>query len=168
MNEYKVVISLFANIFIIGCGKQEQPKEPIRMNKTLYSDANINHHIIKIKTHLNKFGLNKSMLERINDTIYYFSDFEEDFKKKGENTSAFCRLNTNEVFINKFRWNIMPEHTRTAVIAHEIGHCTYKLEHNITPYEIMYKEIIRGMVFKDNHWNVFTDEICKKENLNCS
>lgn len=159
----KAAACLFANLIIISCGKQEQQNEPKRMNKTYFSDTNINHHISHIKTQLSKFGISEDLQEKINNTIYYFSDNEEDFKRNNENTSAFCKTGTNEVFINLIRWQAMPEHTRTVVVAHELGHCTYRLEHNETPYEIMYKSIIRGMVFKDNHWNVFAGEICRKE-----
>ena len=165
-----ISLVLFCLIGLNSCGVQEEVinRQFQKKNKVLYTDKIINKHVVDIKSKLNHYGIDENTLNKINEITFYFSDAEEDFNKNNEKAAAFCVYDTKEVVLHTKVWEQIKYNSKTILLAHEIGHCAWKLQHIETPLEIMFKSFVDIYSYGEKHWKFFADTICKKENLKCN
>ena len=148
-----ISLVLFCLIGLTSCGVQEEVinRQFQKKNKVLYTDKIINKHVVDIKSKLNPYGIDENTLNKIN-----------------EKAAAFCVYDTKEVVLHTKVWEQIKYNSKTILLAHEIGHCAWKLQHIETPLEIMFKSFVDIYSYGEKHWKFFADTICKKENLKCN
>lgn len=158
---------IFVTIFgLIGCGKPPGPNEnnesSFPENESFGKvDPSFTLYLNRVKNTLIRLGISRASLQKID----YVSINYEAINGKAVgvcNTEIIKESNgkiiysSKKIFMDPYKWSNLNEEGKKEILAHELGHCAWGLDHLNYNYQIM-SEVVSNI--NENAWIYFSNQI---------
>lgn len=139
--------ALFLLIFVvtfgmIGCGKSPEPNEPNSYDISGNVDFSFKSFIKSIKEILNSLDVSGISIQKIDLVSINYKNINDDADgicniESYNDKNGKKIITSRNIFMDLSKWNRLSDEEKKALLAHELGHCAWGLNHLTFKNQIM-------------------------------
>ena len=160
-----IFFSYFIIVFLImGCGNQvNEGNNSSSNNVESFGDVNpsFNFYIEKVKNKLFKYGVNYQSIQKINYVSINYGEIKDEAvgvcnTKFKIHDNIDKEITSRKIMIDPIKWNNLNQEEKIEILAHELGHCAWLLNHLDSENQIM-SPIVSNI--NEDAWLYFANQI---------